>query len=111
MSLFFPVESGLKKLILRPSDVTESSHSLIINKYTEQSFVIRRPTPLHEPKKYVQLANFEDRSIYVLNTLESYLKWRNHWGDEALLSLSVLLDPYFDIDEKETLLSDFITTK
>lgn len=111
VGLFQLEEDGTNKLVLRPSEITKTSHSFITDKHIWRNMVVRRPTPVSDPKNYIKHANSDGRKVYVINTLESFFNWHNHWGEQALISMSVLLEPDFDRDEKDALLSDFVETK
>lgn len=111
VGLFQFEEGGASKMVLGPSEITTSSHSFITDKHIWRKMVVRRPTPVSDPKNFVKNANSSGRKVYIINTLESFFKWHNHWGEQALISMSVFLEPVFDRVEKEALLSDFIATK
>ncbi|CCQ09646.1 hypothetical protein PALB_4940 [Pseudoalteromonas luteoviolacea B = ATCC 29581] len=111
VGLFQLEKDGTSKMVLGPSEVTSSSHSFITDNRIWRNMVVRRPTPVPDPKNYIKNANSIGRKVYVINTLESYFKWQKHWGEQALISMSVFLEPDFDRVEKEELLSDFISMK
>ncbi|WP_105175156.1 hypothetical protein [Pseudoalteromonas sp. T1lg122] len=111
VGLFQLEKDGTSKMVLGPSEVTSSSHSFITDNRIWRNMVVRRPTPVPDPKNYIKNANSIGRKVYVINTLESFFKWQEHWGEQALISMSVFLEPDFDKVEKEALLSDFIATK
>lgn len=111
VGLFQLEKDGTSKMVLGPSDITTSSHSFTTDTHIWRNMVVRRPTPVLDPKNYIKNANSSGRKVYVINTLESFFKWHNHWGEQALISMSVFLEPDFDRVEKEALLSDFIAMK
>lgn len=111
VGLFQPEEGGTSKMVLAPSKITTSSHSFITDKHIWRNMVVRRPTPVSDPKDYIKNANSSGRKVYIINTLEHFFKWKKQWGEQALISITVLLEPDFDRVEKDAMLSDFISTK